>query len=56
MHESGLKTPTLSLKYPAGDPAVERAMSELCAQVKEAIGVTLTPKGVPRSGCIKRWR
>ena len=37
---------TLKLEYPIGDPAVESAMNELCAQVKKAIGVTLTPVGV----------
>ncbi len=45
MTESGLQAPTLSLKFPAGDPAVEGAMNRLCAQVKDAIGVTLTPEG-----------
>ena len=45
MDESGRhEIPTLSLKYPAGDPAVAAAMRGLCAQVKEALGVTLTPE------------
>ncbi len=41
VHDSGL-----TLKYPAGDPAVEKAMNALCEQVRDAIHVTLKPVAV----------
>ena len=44
--ESGVADVTLTLKYATGDPAVEKAMGRLAAQVKEEIGVTLTPIGL----------
>jgi ABC-type transport system substrate-binding protein len=33
----------LTLKYPAGDPALEKAMKDLAEQVHELLGVTLEP-------------
>jgi ABC-type transport system substrate-binding protein len=45
--DSGVQDATLSLKYPSGDPAVEKAMRDLAEQVKGTIGVTLTPEAVP---------
>jgi ABC-type oligopeptide transport system substrate-binding subunit len=33
----------LKLKYPKGDPALDEALGELCAQVKELTGITLEP-------------
>jgi ABC-type oligopeptide transport system substrate-binding subunit len=33
----------LKLKYPGGDPVLKEAMDELCAQVKDATGITLEP-------------
>lgn len=37
------KVGPLQLKYPADDPAVDEAMREVCAQVKEQTGVVLEP-------------
>jgi len=46
MSKAGLREiPTLSLKYPLGDPAVKDAMEKLCAGMKDSLGVKLTPMG-----------
>ena len=45
--ESRVGDTTLSLKYSSGDPAVEKAMQQLAIQVKDALGVTLTPEAEP---------
>ena len=44
--KEGVQNPSLTLKYLAGDAAVEKAMKELCEQVHSAINVTLTPLAV----------
>jgi ABC-type transport system substrate-binding protein len=46
-NREGVHEPILTLKYPADDPAVEKAMKALCEQVHDAIGVTLRPTAVP---------
>jgi ABC-type transport system substrate-binding protein len=33
----------LTLKFPSGDPAVAKAMTQLCQQVKDTSGIELTP-------------
>jgi ABC-type transport system substrate-binding protein len=45
--KEGIRDPGLTLKYPAGDPAVEKAMNSLCEKVRDAINVTLKPVAVP---------
>jgi ABC-type transport system substrate-binding protein len=45
--KEGVHDPSLTLKYPAGDLAVENAMNALCEQVRDAIHVTLKPLAVP---------
>jgi ABC-type oligopeptide transport system substrate-binding subunit len=44
--KDGILDPGLTLKYPAGDPAVEKAMKSLCEEMR-AINVTLKPVAVP---------
>jgi ABC-type transport system substrate-binding protein len=45
--KDGIQNPILKLEYPEGDPAVKRAMEELCEKVNAPISVTLKPVGVP---------
>ncbi len=46
MRESGVQDATIPLLYPNDDPVVAKAMNDLAAQVKAAIGVTLELKPV----------
>jgi ABC-type transport system substrate-binding protein len=43
---AGVKGVTLTLKYPAGDPRVAKAMDKVAEQVKAEIGLTVTPVAV----------
>src|SRR5262249_1534224 len=44
--QAGIKGVTLSLKYPAGDARVAKAMEKVAEQVKAEVGLTVTPQAV----------
>jgi peptide/nickel transport system substrate-binding protein len=46
-NKEGVRDPGLTLKYPAGDAAVEKAMKSLCEKVSAEINITLKPVAVP---------
>jgi peptide/nickel transport system substrate-binding protein len=45
--KDGIHDPGLTLKYPAGDEALDQAMKSLCDEVRTTINVTLKPVAVP---------